>query len=164
MCNSVLASRATWRSAHFRTIPLFSPSLKNRIHQPQQSGFLQVQTFLEKSREDQRWQKKAVKFHKKSKRRRDLHLMFSSQETEGNWGMLLGDHSESRLVRKEKREKIMEPLWNRKKPVWVCTQPFGFTISYMFAWFQKYLHCKGHKLTAWLGFLLPMICFRLAAG
>lgn len=31
--------------------------------------------------------------------------MFSSQETEGNRGMLLEDHSESRLVRKEKRTR-----------------------------------------------------------
>lgn len=37
--------------------------------------------------------------------RQDLHLMFSNQETEGNRGMLLEDHSESRLVRKEKRKK-----------------------------------------------------------
>lgn len=31
--------------------------------------------------------------------------MFSSQETEGNWGMLLEDHSDSHLVRREKKKK-----------------------------------------------------------
>lgn len=47
---------------------------------------------------------KTAKFHKMSKRRRVLHLMFftkCSQETEGNKGMLLEDHSESLLVKRE---------------------------------------------------------------
>lgn len=48
----------------------------------------------------------------------------------------------------------MQPLWNRKRPVWVCTQSFGFTISYMFASFEQYLQCKWHRLTPSPDFLL----------
>lgn len=144
---------------------LLSQLQKNLIHWSPYSRFLQVLDFLEKKqRKDQHWQTKLWSFTRRSKRRQDLHLMFSSQETEVNWGMLLEDHSESRLVRKEKKKKYMQPLWNRTKPDWVCSQPFGFTISYMFASFWQYLQCKWYKLTVSLDFLQPTVCFCLAGG
>lgn len=73
--------------------------------------------------------------------------------------MLLEDHSESRLVREEKKGKR---LWSHcgteRSRSGFAAQPFGFTLSYVF---EQYLHCKIHKLTLSLDFLAVSLSTQL---